>query len=497
MIRPSPEEICFRGRRWAGQRRGGMVTRVSCENTDFDIEVPVLVVGAGGCGLTAGLAARSDGADVIILERDPVPAGSTAMSQAYVCAAATKSQLEAQIEDSPDLFYADIMAKTSGQADEVIARTVAENSGPTVDWLSDEFDVPFSVSPNWNGFFGHSVNRMHGVPSKSGEELSGALAGAATDIGVDIVTDAHVTGLFASDNGLVRGVSFLRPDGREERIGCKALIAATCGFGGNREMIRQFIPEFGNAQNYRYFGHEGNEGDGILWGMELGAAVDSMNAFQGYGALAEPHAISANYDVVMGGGVAVNILGNRFSNEIADVSGQAQRVLDQPSGIAWLIFDDLRGGRCDAMPEYRQLLELGAIRVADTISQLAEMIGVPDDSLAQTMASVEDVIEGRARCPFGRDFGSEPKLQPRYRALRITGALYHTQGGLKVDSRAQVITQAGGLLPNFFAGGGAAQGISGNGASGYLPAAGLCTALTLGRLAGTSAASYVKYNELN
>ncbi|MBT5161123.1 MAG: FAD-binding protein [Alphaproteobacteria bacterium] len=469
-----------------------MATSISYENIDFDMEVPVLVIGAGGCGLTAGLAARSEGAEVIVLERDPVPAGSTAMSQGYVCAAGTKSQTESQIEDSPDIFYADIMAKTSGQADEVIARTVAGNSGPTVDWLTDKFDVPFSVSPSWSGFFGHSVNRMHGVPSKTGEELSGALAGAAANIGVDIVTDAHVTGLFATDTGLVRGVSFQRPDGSEERIGCKALIASTCGFGGNREMIRKLIPEFGNAKNYKYFGHEGNKGDGILWGMELGGAVDGMNAFQGYGALAEPHAISVNYDVVMGGGIAVNILGQRFSDEIANISGQAQRVLDQPSGIAWLIFDDVRGARCDDMPEYRQLSELGAVRVADTLSQLAEVIGVPGDALAQTMASVDDIVDGRAQCPFGRDFGNEPKLQPGYRAIRITGALYHTQGGLKVDSRAQVLKKDGGLLPNFFAGGGAAQGISGNGATGYLPAAGLCTALTLGRLAGQSAAEYVK-----
>jgi fumarate reductase flavoprotein subunit len=457
--------------------------------TDFDIEVPVLVIGAGACGLAAGLAARSAGAEVFVLERDSSPAGSTAMSQAYVCAAGTESQRKSQIDDSADLFYADIMAKTSGQADEVIARTVAENSGPTVDWLTEAFGIPYAVSPNWNGFFGHTVNRMHGVPSKTGEELMGALLGAASDTGVDVVSDAHVTRLFASEDGLVRGVSFQRPDGSEERIGCRALVAATCGFGGNRDMIRQFIPDSGNSENYRYFGHEGNKGDGILWGMELGGAVDSMDAYQGYGALAEPHAISVNYDVVMGGGVTVNIHGERFSNEIADISGQAQNVLNQPSGIAWIIFDDLRGARCDGLPEYQQLSELGAVRIADTLAELAVMIDVPVDPLARTMTSVEDAVEGRAPCPFGRDLTKEPKLQPKFRALRTTGALYHTQGGLKVDSRAQVLMVDGGLLPNFFAGGGAAQGISGNGASGYLPAAGLSTALTLGRLAGMSAAA--------
>lgn len=465
-----------------------MMSNVSIGRIDFDIDTPVLVVGGGACGMTAALAARDAGAETVLLERDTTPFGSTGMSQGYVCAAGTRLQREAGIEDSADRFYADIMAKTNGTADPLTARTVADQSGPTVDWLTKQHRIPFEVNRSWAGFFGHSVGRMHGVPSKTGTELLGSLTRAATEAGADIVTGAHVHHVFADEDGRVTGVAFKRLDGREERIGCGALVLATCGFGANHEMVRKYIPQFGQAANYRYHGHEGNKGEGIAWGAELGGALGSMDAFQGYGALADPHAVVANYDLVMTGGFAVNIAGERFSNEVADISGQALKVLSQPGGVGWLIYDDIRHARCTGFPEYQQLMALGAIRPASTIDELARVTGVDKVGLARSLQLVEAATQGREHCPFGRDFTGLQPLQAPYRALKVTGALFHTQGGLQTDPDARVLRPDGSSLPNLFAGGGAARGISGEGVSGYLPAAGLCTAVTLGHLAGRAAA---------
>ncbi|QKV19111.1 FAD-dependent oxidoreductase [Oricola thermophila] len=461
---------------------------VKFEDVDFEFQTDVVVVGAGACGLTAALAARDAGAEVFVLERDATPAGSTAMSQGLICAAGTKLQADAGIEDNADLFFDDIMARTRGTADPLVARVVANEAGPTIDWMIAAHGIPFELRASWSGFFGHSASRMHGTPSKTGTELVGALVRATENAGANIVCDALVDEIYARPDGTIRGVSFLRPDGGREFVGCRALVAATCGFGANTEMVRKYIPDFSAIAHYRYFGHEGNDGSGIRWGLELGAGTGSMNAFQGYGSLAMPQSIVVNYDMVMNGGFVVNLDGERFSDELADISGQAINVLSQRDGVGWMIFDERRHEQAKHLPEYRELDAIGAFKYADDLDCLASVTGLPADRLKQTVASVENAIATGQKCPFGRDFAGVTPLRPPYRAVRVTGALFHTQGGLLVDESARVLRPDGTPLPNFFAGGGAARGISGDGPSGYLPAAGLCTAVTLGRLAGRNAA---------
>jgi fumarate reductase flavoprotein subunit len=443
---------------------------------------PVVIIGGGACGLTAALAARDAGADVLVLERDPGPRGTTAMSTGLVPAAGTSDQQAAGISDSPAIMAADIMAKAKGGDAQVIARLAAE-SATTVEWLRAHHGVPFSLV---TGFLypGHSVMRMMGTPNRTGEELMAALNAACVAAGVDILTDATATDLVADRGGRVSAVVVTRRDGARETIGCGALILACSGFGGNAEMVTRHIPEIEGAV---FHGHPGNKGDAMRWGEALGAATADMDAYQGHGGLAYGHGIPILWPLIMEGGFQANRAGVRFSNEALGYSEQAAKIIAQPDKLAFSIFDERLHQLMLGFDDYRDALKAGAVIEAPTIEALAAATGLEPDALATTIADVEAMTRGTRPCPFGRDFTGKPVLTPPYRAARVTGALFHTQGGLVVDADARVLRSDGRPLPNLFAGGGAARGVSGRGASGYIAGNGLLTATGLGRLAGLAA----------
>lgn len=451
---------------------------------EFPLTVPVLVIGAGACGLTAALAARDAGADVLVLERDPSPSGSTAMSSGMIPAAGTQLQADSGVDDSAAMMAADIQRKAHDENDPDMVDAICAASGPTIDWLVDRHKVPLKLV---EGFLypGHSVPRMHAPASRSGADLVAGLLAAANAAGADIVTDATVTTLYAGADGRIAGVEMVRPDGSRENIGCDALVLACSGFGGNAELVEKFIPEMTTAQ---YYGHTGNRGDALLWGEALGAAVKHLGAYQGHGSLAMPHAILMTWALMMEGGFQVNAEGRRFSNEHQGYSEQAMRVIAQPGGFAWNIYDERLHRLGLDFEDYRDALKAGAIRTAATIDELAIACGLPQPALAQTLALTHALAARQEQDAFGRDFTGRPALQAPFYAVKVTGALFHTQGGLVVDAEARVLRPDGSRMPNLLAGGGAACGISGSGRDGYLSGNGLLAATVLGAKAGASAA---------
>jgi len=451
----------------------------------FDVRVPVVIVGGGACGLVAALAARERGVEALVIERDDTPSGSTALSSGFIPAAFTRFQRAAGVADSPERMAEDIQRKNHGEADARIVEAVCRASGPAIEWLADAHGVPFVLV---EGFLypGHSALRMHAVVEKTGAALMAALLNACAGAGIDLLTSARVTDLFASDDRRVTGVRVRRPDGSLEEVGCDALILACSGFGGNAAMVRQHIPEIADAL---YFGHVGNQGDAIAWGSALGAAVRDMTAYQGHGSVATPHGILITWALMMEGGIQVNARGERFSNEHLGYSEQCLPVLEQPGGIAWNVYDERLHRLARDFDDYRQAEAAGAIRSAKDPDALAVATGLPASGLARTLDEVARYVAGSARDPFGRDFTGKPVLVPPFYAVKVTGALFHTQGGLAIDADARVVDQQGRPLPNLFAGGGAARGVSGAHVWGYLSGNGLLAAVTLGRLAGRAAAS--------
>ncbi|OHC97508.1 MAG: 3-ketosteroid dehydrogenase [Sphingomonadales bacterium GWF1_63_6] len=456
-------------------------------SSDFAFTVPLIVVGAGGCGLTAALAARDGGADVLVLERDPKPWGTTSMSTGLIPAAGTPEQQAGGIEDSAALFAADIQKKAQQGAEPGVVAMLTHESADTIAWLKDTHGLPLTLV---DGFVypGHSVRRMYGMPNRSGAELMAALEGAAVTAGVDILTDATVTSLYV-DGDRMTGVRIERPDGAVEDIGCEALILACCGFAGNMDMVLHYIPELEGAV---FNGHPGNKGDAIRWGVALGAAIGDIAAYQGHGGLAFGHNVTINWPAIIEGGFQVNVNGDRFSDESLGYSDQAVKIIAQPDRAAWTVFDARCHGVMMQFDDFQQAIAAGAVLRADTVAQLAALCRLPVDALETSFAEAEASRASGVADRFGRSFlADRPALAAPFYAVKVGGALYHTQGGLEIDAQARVLKADGTPFPNLFAGGGAARGVSGAGASGYIAGNGLLTATTLGKVAGRTAAAQV------
>lgn len=451
----------------------------------FEATAEVLIIGAGAAGLVAALAAHEAGAEVVVVERDAVPSGSTALSAGLIPAAGTRFQRAAGLEDSPALFARDILAKAHHEPDPSLVEQLAAHVGPVLEWLAGRHGLPFDVITNFS-YPGHSVRRMHGLPQRTGAELVDRLRAAVEAQGIPVLTGFRATTLYADDEGRIAGIAGTRPDGGEERIGCQALVLACNGYGGNRALVAQHIPQMSEAL---WFGHSGNEGDAVLWGEALGADLVHMSGHQGHGSVAQPHGILITWATIMEGGFQVNARAQRFSDESHGYSEQAAQVLLQPEGKAWTIFDTRIAAIAHQFEDFRQAQAQGAIIEADSVAALAGKLGLDGRALSETAADVERLKRGEGDDRFGRAFAGVPPLSAPYCAVRVTGALFHTQGGLRVDAQARVLRREGGALPNLFASGGAAVGVSGAQASGYLSGNGLMTAVALGHIAGRAAAA--------
>jgi fumarate reductase flavoprotein subunit len=453
----------------------------------WDARVPLLIVGAGAAGICAALAAKEAGVDAVVIERDAVPGGSTALSAGLIPAAGTRFQRAKGITDSPDRFAGDIQRKANDEAAPAVVESVACGAAPLIEWLTDHHALPFELVDSFN-YPGHSALRMHGLPSRTGRELIDRLRHAAELLGIVILTESVADRLFADADGRVRGVEIVRGNGMRERIGCETLILACNGYGGNSELVRRFIPEMADAL---YFGHPGNLGDAVLWGEALGAELAHLGAYQGHGSVATPHNILITWAVIMQGGFQVNARGQRFCDETRGYSEQAAEVLRQPGGIAWDVFDARIAAVARQFEDFQTAESAGAILTAETMGELAAVMPVPLDDFAKEFHTVETLkMRGKAD-RFGRQFASGQCLRPPFCAVKVTGALFHTQGGLAIDATGRVKRKDGAPFPNLFAAGGAAAGISGTSAAGYLSGNGLLTATVLGRVAGNAAAALV------
>ena len=451
-----------------------------------DIEIDCLVIGGGAAGLTAALALAKSGLSVLIAERQDQVSGSTALSSGLIPAADTNAQRRQQLEDNTDQFFSDIMAKNEHQADPAHVRRCINGVRAAINWLETDHDIPFHVLDSFL-YPGHSHYRMHAVSEVTGKGLVRRLEQAASRQEIPISCNLKITNLVVSDTGNIIGAQSERPDGHEEKIATKTIILACNGYGGNRDLVTKYIPEM---QDAIYFGHAGNQGEAVLWGQALGAEIAHLSGYQGHGSVAHPHGILITWAIMMEGGFQVNHMGKRFSNEHHGYSEQAVNVLNQPGQLAYNIFDARLTALAGEFEDFRNAEQAGAIIKANTIAGLAEKIEIDEYNLAKTLAECNRLADTGEIDGFGRRFSAEKKLSPPYSAVKVTGTLFHTQGGLVINDHAQVLRPDGSIIPGLYACGGAACGVSGPDVSGYLSGNGLLTALALGYLAGNHIANH-------
>src|SRR6185312_13347372 len=320
----------------------------------MQVDVDVLVIGAGACGLAAAIAAHDAGADVAIVEKQDRPGGNSSLSTGSVPAAGTRFQREAGIADSVERFIADLL-RTGGATDcPSLVQRLAATSAQTVEWLADSVGARIVLITAYK-HVGHSVPRLHAPVSRRGQDLVDDLLAAAEKRGIPLAVGNAVRELVADAQGAVIGAEIETGNGERQRILARKVILAVNGFAGNRDLVARFCPEISGAQ---YFGSRGSTGEAVLWGERLGAALGNIGAYQGYAAVSDPHGSLLAWTTIEKGGIIVNGAGRRFGDESAGYSGYTPNVLAQ-DGHCFAIFDQEIFDVTAAEEEFLELTNYG------------------------------------------------------------------------------------------------------------------------------------------
>ena len=323
--------------------------------------------------------------------------------------------------------------------------------------------------------FGHSARRAHSW--KEDKTITDFLFEAVErESNIQVRFSTSVLRFQQADDGTVNGVVT-----ESGVIPAAKVILASGGFGASQELLTQYIPAVADVH---FPGHQGSTGDGIGMGLSAGAALENMASFQPYPAHIGPGMRSVSPEVIMGGSIMVDPQGKRFVDETRYPGGLSNGILQLPDKQAYEILDQRL---YELLPHYlEEYLTEGLLHQAQTPRDLAGKLGIDAEGLEQTVEEYNG-LAGAGPDRFGRT-PPEPFKAPYY-GIRVKAALYHTQGGLKVNTDGQVLRPDGSIIPNLYAGGGVATGVSGAGTEGYLPGNGQLASLGLGMLAAEHAAA--------
>ena len=445
-------------------------------------ELDLLVIGAGACGLAGAIAAHDAGGTVAIVEKRDRPGGNSSLSTGSIPGAGSRFQKAAGIEDSPERMIDDLI-RTAGHHDaDEVTEMVARECAPLCEWLIDDLGARMELITAYR-HIGHSVERLHAPKSRRGQDLVDDLLRFVEEREIPLAVGNGAERLIV-EGGAVRGAVVAGED-----IRAKKVLLATNGFAANRDLVAEFVPEIAGAE---YFGAPGSTGEAVTWGREIGAELGNMAAYQGYAAVAYPQGQLLSWTTIEKGGILVGRDGKRFGNEMDGYSGYAAQVMEQ-GDFAWAIYDRRIHEIAMAEEEYAEMSDMGAMRWSKDPKALAAEAGIDGDALVETLEAYRKAAAGEAPDPFGRTVFNKAPFEGELAIARVKPGLFHTQGGLLTDTKARVRKQGGGVIPNLFAGGGAAAGISGKaGAMGYASGNGLITALVLGRVAALTAMEEIR-----
>ncbi len=449
-----------------------------------NVQADIVVIGAGGAGMTAAIQAVQDGAtDVVVLEKMPIVGGNTTRSTGGLNAAGTQYQERDAIEDSVDLFVEDTMKGGKELNDKELVTVMAENSNEAVEWVN-ELGADLTVV---GMFGGASVKRIHrpGDTSAVGPVLVKTLSAELEELGIPVMLNTTAEKILADENGAVCGVTAADKDGSEFTIDCTAVVLATGGFGSNAEMVVEYKPElagFGTTN------HAGATGDGIRMAEELGAALVDIEQIQTHPTV-HPETQTMYTEGVRGNGaILVNKEGKRFVDELETRDVVSAAILEQTDKVCYLVFDQAVRESLAAIEGY---IKAGIVTEADTPEALGEALGVDGAALAETLTAYAGYQAAGSDAEFGRESMELPLDQPKYYAALCAPAIHHTMGGVKINTNSEVLNTDDNVIAGLFAAGEVTGGVHG---ANRLGGNAVTDIVVFGRIAGSSAAKYVADN---
>ena len=454
------------------------------EHTDEvykDTSCDVVVIGAGGAGLSAAVQAASMGANVIVLEKQGIIGGNTNYSTGGMNAAETSVQNKLGINDSKKSHFDDTMSGGHFLNDSSLVATMVNKAAAAVDWL---ISLGADMS-NVGKLAGSSQKRSHRPEGGAaiGPHLMGVLSKAVKAEKISIRTRNTVTGISEQD-GKVTGVSVNTSKGSYS-IKAKAVIIATGGFGANLSLVGEYRSEY---RTFNTSNHNGATGDAFKWVSPFKVPLVQMDQIQIHPTGEVDSHLLITEAVRGNGAILVNRQGVRFANEMLTRDKLSDAILAQTGKSAYIVFDQSVRESLAAIENYSQQ---GLMTSANTVQELAQALNLPVSAFVGTM----DAYKGYQTAGLDSEFGRLAEEMPRpldkapFYAIEVEPVLHHTMGGIKINSNAQVVNQSGVAIPGLYAAGEVTGGVHGGNRLGGNAVADI---IVFGKIAGTSAAEFVK-----
>ena len=517
----------------AGLEPSDLVSKNTSTTKAKDIEetVDVVVVGAGGAGMTAAITATDAGKKVIVVESQPIAGGNSVRSTGGMNAAKTpyqdknefkeaagvektlataaekfadnatitalaatvKSQWDAYQAnpqgyfDSVELMELDTMIGGKGKNNPELVKALAENSADAIEWLAS---IGAEVK-NVGAFGGASVKRIHrpvnadGKVTAVGAYIVPILEKNLQDRNVQFLFDTTANEIIMKDGKAV-GIKGTGKDGHKVTINAKSVVIATGGFGANAEMVEKYKPEL---KGFATTNAEGAQGQGIDMATAAGAATVDMDQIQIHPTVhieedGNAHLITEG--LRGDGAILVNAEGKRFYDEVSTRDKVSAAIIEQTDKSAWLIVDQAMVDKSAVIAGY---IKSGYTVTGATYEELAKAMGVDEATFTSTMNTWNQAVEAKSDAEFGRTSFANPLTTAPYYAIKITPAVHHTMGGIVINPKAEVLNEKGEAISGLYAAGEVTGGVHG---ANRLGGNAVADFVVFGRISGQSAADNAK-----
>ncbi|MCL1108046.1 flavocytochrome c [Shewanella schlegeliana] len=445
--------------------------------------VDVVVVGSGGAGFSAAVSAFDNGAKVILIEKEPVIGGNAKLAAGGMNAAWTDQQKAKGIKDSVESMYKDTMKGGRDINEPELVEVLTSHSKGSVDWLTamgaDLNDV--------GRMGGASANRSHRPTGGAGvgAHVIQVLYDNAVKRDIDMRMNTRGIEILKDDKGNVEGLLVKGMYKGYYWIKADAVILATGGFAKNNERVSKLDPKL---KGFISTNQPGATGDGIDVAGNAGAAMTDLEYIQAHPTLSVKGGVMVTEAVRGNGAILVNREGKRFVNEITTRDKASAAILNQTGKSAFLIFDDSVRKSLSKIDKY---IGLGVVPSADSLVKLGEKTGIDGKNLTEAVARYNSQLKSGKDTDFGRPNLPRALNEGNYYAIEVTPGVHHTMGGVKIDSKAEIMNAKQQVIPGLYGAGEVTGGVHG---ANRLGGNAISDIVTFGRMAGENAAEYSKKN---